>query len=208
MPFPFCFRQFYLFSFFYFHWWNFFPSVRIKRNSACGRFFPYIMGFQGNVTSDSIIFPCLPHTGISVIPACKLIIFLRAGRKHNGIANLCGNVPSFHLSTIRVKDNSGFCFLPCGIIGSVLPGRIMLLPCTPRKNSQLFVLIPALKTVSLSGSVREGNVCAGNGLLTFRLPRAAIINVGHGNRRCRLPLCIKVKVICQTDLLSGRIAGT
>ena len=164
------------------------------------------MGFQDNVIGDSIIFPCLPGTGIPVIPARKFITFFGTAGKGNGIANLCGNIPAFHLSTICVKSDGCFCFLPCGVIGSVLPGCKMLLPCISCKYSQFLVFIPSLKAVALSGSLREYRIRAGNDLLTFRLTRAAIIDISQGDKVFFLPLCVEVKVICQADFLSGHIA--
>ena len=84
----------------------------------------------------------------------------------------------------------------------------MLLPCISCKYSQFLVFIPALKAVALSGSVWEYRIRTGNNLLTFRLPRPTVKDISQGDRIFFLPLCVEEKVICQTDFLSGHIAGT
>ncbi|GFI18061.1 hypothetical protein IMSAGC009_03233 [Lachnospiraceae bacterium] len=159
MPFLFCFRQLNCLSLFHFHGWNLFSSVRIKRDRACGRFFPNIMGFQGDIISDCIIFPCLPHTGVPVIPSYKFITFFGTRRKHNGIANLCGNVPSFHFPSVCVKGNRGFrpflrlfgLFLPAGVKGGIFGhGNLRV-----HSGAALFCRVPAKENMPFPFCFRQ-----------------------------------------------------
>ena len=205
VAFLFRFRQPDCLSFFYFYRGNLFPSVRIKRNSTCGCFFPHIMGFQGDIIGDGVSLPCLPGAGIIVIPANKLITIFGAAGKGDSISNLCSDSSTFHFSSVCVKSDGGMCLFPCGIVGRVLLRGVMLFPCISCKYCQSFVLIPALKAVALSGSVRECYICPRNNLLIFCFPCTAIINVGQGNRIFGFPLCIKIKIACQVDLLTGCI---
>lgn len=94
-------------------------TIRIKSDCTGIRFFLLIMRFQYHIIRDSIFFPSLSDTGISIIPAGKLIIFLRTVRKCNSIAYFSCNVSTFHLPTVCVKGDCRFRLFPCGIIRGI-----------------------------------------------------------------------------------------